>query len=78
MVTLCKVSRSCQSRSNALKRLNAKTFLRREADLAGRHTLNERLVTLAEMKGGARFHQVVEGPLSGKIKLFPRGILLNR
>ena len=58
--------------------LECETFLRREADLAGKHTLNERLVTLAEMKGGARFHQVVEGPLSGRIKLFPRGILLNR
>ena len=58
--------------------LECETFLRREADLAGRHTLNERLVTLAEMKGGARFHQVVEGPLSGRVKLFPRGILLNR
>jgi len=35
-------------------------------------------VTLAEMKGGVRFHQVVEGPLAGRIKLFPRGILINR
>ena len=58
--------------------LECETFLRHEAGLAGGHTLNERLVTLAEMKGGARFHQVVKGPLAGRIKLFPRGILLNR
>jgi hypothetical protein len=35
-------------------------------------------VTLTEMKGGARFHQVVEGPLAGRIKFYPRGVLLNR
>lgn len=58
--------------------LECETFLIREAGLAGRHALNKRLATLAEMKGGARFHQVVEGPLAGRIKLFPRGILLNR
>ena len=58
--------------------LECETFLIREADLTEKHALNKRLVTLAEMKGGARFHNVVEGPLSGRIKLFPRGILLNR
>jgi hypothetical protein len=58
--------------------LVCETFLLREAGVAGRHALNERKVTLAEMKGGAKFHQVVEGPLAGRIKLFARGILLNR
>jgi hypothetical protein len=58
--------------------LECETFLIREARLAGKHALNKRLVTLAEMKGGARFHQVIESPLAGGIKLFPRGILLNR
>jgi hypothetical protein len=58
--------------------LESETFLRSEAQFAGRHTLNKRLVTLAEMKGGAGFHQVVEGSFGGRIKLFPRGILLNR
>jgi hypothetical protein len=58
--------------------LECETFLRREASLAGTHTLNKRLITLAEMKGGARFHQVVEGALTGRIKLFPRGRLLKR
>jgi hypothetical protein len=45
--------------------LESEAFLRSEAQFAGRHTLNKRLVTLAEMKDGAGFHQVVEGPLRG-------------
>ena len=44
-------------RAQALK---CETFLIREASLAEKHALNKRLVTLAEMKGGARFHNVVE------------------
>jgi hypothetical protein len=58
--------------------LECETFLLREAHVTGKHALNQRSVTLAEMKGGGRFHQVVEGALAGKIKLFPRGILVNR